>query len=178
MTEHRRPPIRFSDAPRGKCRWCGDAILFETGPPKGEPNRRRRWHPACVEQYNQSDPRETRRRARKRDRGICAHCQLDTQALRRQVRGRGRAAKLRELGFRVRGSLWEVDHVVPLIDGGTHDLRNLQTLCTPCHKRKTAGEARVRAEHKKEAAEDDVLEAAERLLSRSNELLARLNDSR
>ncbi len=177
MTAHRRPPIRFSDAPRGTCRWCGDSILVETGPRKGELNRRRRWHPACVLTYNQSDPRETRRRARKRDRGICALCQLDTQALRRKVRGRGRAAKLRALGFRVRGSLWEVDHVVPLIDGGPHDLENLQTLCTPCHKRKTASEARDRAEQRKEAAQEDVLEAAERVLSRSNELLARLDDA-
>jgi hypothetical protein len=38
-----------------------------------------------------------------------------------------------------------VDHVVPLIDGGDKTLENLQLLCVPCHKVKTAREARVRA---------------------------------
>ena len=30
---------------------------------------------------------------------------------------------------------------MPLVDGGSHEPSNLQTLCTPCHKRKTAEEA-------------------------------------
>ena len=145
MSDHRRPPIRFTDAERGRCRWCGEAILHESGPKKGEVNRRRRWHPPCVDAYNASDPRELRRRIRKRDRAICAHCRLDTNALRRQVRGRGRARALREKGFVPRRSLWELDHIVPLIDGGSHELDNLQTLCKPCHKKKTAAEARERA---------------------------------
>ncbi|MDK8305659.1 HNH endonuclease signature motif containing protein [Corynebacterium imitans] len=33
----------------------------------------------------------------------------------------------------------EVDHIVPLEDGGTHDEANLQALCKPCHSSKTAG---------------------------------------
>ena len=32
----------------------------------------------------------------------------------------------------------EVDHIVPLEDGGTHDEANLQALCKPCHSSKTA----------------------------------------
>lgn len=32
----------------------------------------------------------------------------------------------------------EVDHIVPLEHGGTHDETNLQALCKPCHSRKTA----------------------------------------
>lgn len=35
-----------------------------------------------------------------------------------------------------------VDHVVRLIDGGTDHPDNLQLLCYPCHKLKTAAEAR------------------------------------
>lgn len=31
----------------------------------------------------------------------------------------------------------EVDHVLPLARGGTHDRRNLRPLCKPCHSRKT-----------------------------------------
>jgi len=145
MTAHRRPEIRFSDADRGTCRWCGEAIVYGDGPKQGTPDRRRRWHPDCVEDYNRSDPREARRRVRKRDRGICAACGIDTRALEKAHRGRGAAKALRALGFVPRRSLWELDHVVPLIDGGGHDLANLQTLCTPCHRSKTAAEARDRA---------------------------------
>lgn len=35
----------------------------------------------------------------------------------------------------------ECDHVTPHARGGADDLSNLQWLCTPCHKRKTAKEA-------------------------------------
>jgi len=142
LPAHRRPTIAFSAAPRGTCRWCGKPILYGEGPKRGQLDRRRRWHPACIEAYNMSDPREARRLVRRRDRGICAACGLDTYALRREVKGRGRTRALRQRGFKPRKSLWELDHVVPLIDGGGHELDNLQTLCTPCHKEKSAAEAR------------------------------------
>lgn len=152
MAEHRRPEIRYSDAPRGTCRWCGDAILYQTGPKTGQVNSRRRWHPACVEVYDASDPREARRRVRKRDRGVCRACGVDTNILRRQIQGRGRAVRLRELGFVPRRSLWELDHRVPLVDGGSHELSNLQTLCVPCHRSKSAQETRERAARGRDAA--------------------------
>ena len=34
----------------------------------------------------------------------------------------------------------EVDHITPKAKGGTDDLNNLQAICGPCHKRKTAQE--------------------------------------
>jgi 5-methylcytosine-specific restriction endonuclease McrA len=34
----------------------------------------------------------------------------------------------------------EVDHVVPVAEGGSHELHNLAAICTPCHLRKTAEE--------------------------------------
>ncbi len=146
MTTHRRPEIRFSDAPQGICRWCGEEILFESGDKKGSVNRRRRWHRECVDVYNTSDPREARRRIRKRDRGRCAGCGVDTYQVRRELRkiGRGRARAIRERGYKPGQSFWELDHIVPLIDEGSHDDQNLQTLCTPCHSKKTAAEARAR----------------------------------
>ena len=152
MTAHRRPEIRFSEAPRGTCRWCGEAILMESGDRLGAANLRRRWHSECVDIYNASDPREARRRIRRRDRGICAECGLNTYTLRREFRelGRGRTREIRKRGFKPRKSLWELDHRVPLIDGGSHGDENLQTLCTPCHTRKTAREARERAIRKGE----------------------------
>jgi 5-methylcytosine-specific restriction endonuclease McrA len=39
----------------------------------------------------------------------------------------------------------EVDHEVPLWAGGTNDLSNLRAVCRPCHKAKTAAEAKERA---------------------------------
>lgn len=35
----------------------------------------------------------------------------------------------------------EVDHITPKCQGGTDDLDNLQAICVPCHKEKTAREA-------------------------------------
>lgn len=32
----------------------------------------------------------------------------------------------------------QVDHIVPLAEGGTNDPDNLQSLCHSCHSRKTA----------------------------------------
>ncbi len=144
MAQHRRPEIRFTDAPRGQCRWCGELILHLDGPKTGETNLRRRWHPKCIDEYDRTDPREARRRIRRRDRGRCASCRMDTYALKRKYRGRGSTQKLRKLGFKPRQSLWELDHIVPLIDGGSHDPSNLQTLCTPCHIDKTRLEAAAR----------------------------------
>ncbi|MEN8183686.1 MAG: HNH endonuclease signature motif containing protein [Myxococcota bacterium] len=100
--------------------------------------------------YEATDPREQRRLARRRDRGCCAICGLDTRALKRQTRGRRMWAKLRERGFARRRSLWELDHIVPLIDGGSHDPSNLQTLCVPCHRSKSAEESRERALRQRE----------------------------
>jgi len=153
MSDHRRPSIRFSEAPRGTCRWCGETIVYLEGRREGEVDRRRRWHPACVDEYNLSDPREARTWLRRRQRGVCQDCGLDTYAVRRKVRAkkRGRAATLRELGFLPRQSLWQLDHIVPLIDGGTHERANLQTLCVPCHRKKTAEEARRRGAKRAES---------------------------
>ena len=35
----------------------------------------------------------------------------------------------------------EVDHIINVARGGTHNLNNLQTLCHHCHKTKTAKES-------------------------------------
>lgn len=44
---------------------------------------------------------------------------------------------------------WDLDHRIPLIEGGSFGLENMQTLCRPCHKAKTAIEAKQRAEKRK-----------------------------
>lgn len=35
----------------------------------------------------------------------------------------------------------EVDHITPLAEGGTDDETNLESICTPCHRRKTGKRA-------------------------------------
>jgi len=39
----------------------------------------------------------------------------------------------------------QIDHKVPLEQGGSNDDDNLQPLCNDCHQAKTAAEARARA---------------------------------
>jgi|HubBroStandDraft_5_1064220.scaffolds.fasta_scaffold35589_6 5-methylcytosine-specific restriction endonuclease McrA len=53
-----------------------------------------------------------------RDRGICARC-----------------------GKQCGRDGWIADHVVPLYRGGDGSLPNVQTLCVPCNKTKTAEDA-------------------------------------
>lgn len=43
----------------------------------------------------------------------------------------------------------DVDHITPLWAGGRHYLSNLQVLCRPCHREKTAREALLRARAKR-----------------------------
>jgi hypothetical protein len=50
------------------------------------------------------------------------------------------------------GDFWEADHIVPVAEGGGEsDLSNYQTLCTPCHAKKTKEQER-RAAHTRRAA--------------------------
>ena len=59
-----------------------------------------------------------------------------------------RAALERDLyGCRACGHIGmdnEIDHIVPLEQGGSNSMHNLQTLCRDCHAAKTASEQRTR----------------------------------
>ncbi len=39
------------------------------------------------------------------------------------------------------GALLDADHIIRLVDGGAHSVENIQTLCRPCHRRKTHAES-------------------------------------
>jgi 5-methylcytosine-specific restriction endonuclease McrA len=124
---HRKPPkpIHYNNAPKGYCRFCGEIILDD----KGRLRSRANWHKPCVRAYKVIYwPQETRKAVWKRDQGHCAHCPTVCD------------------DFHVP---WELDHVQPLIESNGDleywKLPNLQTLCVPCHVKKTSAEATARA---------------------------------
>ena len=69
-----------------------------------------------------------------------------------QVKGKGLDATFKILADAgltyndLHRSPWDADHIVEVIEGGGEcGLDNYQTLCCPCHKRKTADLAKRRA---------------------------------
>jgi 5-methylcytosine-specific restriction protein A len=139
--------LRKGRGGRPLCRWCGIEI----------PSRRRTFCSTyCVHEHRlRSDPAYLRQQVFKRDSGICAACGCDAEKMRRVLWlalrhiGRRRLAPhwkqiLDSLGVPTefvfsRRSLWEADHILPVIEGGGQcDLSNLRTLCVGCHKLATS----------------------------------------
>ncbi len=145
---HREIKIPFSDAPWGTCRWCGKVIVKKDG----TQNLRRRWHPECSGEFDiQIRPRLHLSRT---EQGVCQACGLETRGLARELNKQGweygyrpwspLGERLGKQGFDVQRSLWDVDHVVPLKDGGGFGREWIWTLCQVCHKIKTGLEAGLR----------------------------------
>ncbi len=117
---------------RGTCRWCGKDV------PKG---RFTFCGDACVEEWKlRTDPGYLRERVFERDRGVCAICGVDTEALRKNKRKLDYAARRQfEKDWGARRSLWDADHVTPVVEGGGEcGLANMRTLCLKCHRAATA----------------------------------------
>ncbi|HEY7305814.1 MAG TPA: HNH endonuclease signature motif containing protein [Bryobacteraceae bacterium] len=115
------------------CRWCSLEV---------PPGRRTFCSNWCVEEWKlRSDPGHLRERVLERDRGVCAACGLDCLAEFRRIRrlrGASRVKALSDWGSRGRKSLWDADHIVPVVEGGGEcDLANMQTLCLKCHRIRT-----------------------------------------
>ena len=87
-----------------------------------------------------SSPAYLRDKVFERDHGVCSICRLDCVAeLRRLKRLRGdmRLSAWAVWGARPgqRTSLWDADHIIPVIEGGGEcDLSNIRTLCIRCHR--------------------------------------------
>ncbi len=117
---------------RGPCRWCG-----------GEVSGRRITFcsEACVHEWKlRTDPGYLRAEVFERDRGVCAACGIDTEALRRDKRKLDYAARKQfEKEWGRRRHLWDADHIVPVAEGGGEcGLSNMRTLCLKCHGKATA----------------------------------------
>ena len=121
---------------RGMCRWCNLEV----------PKRRFTFcSDFCVHEWKlRSQPSYLRDHVYKRDKGRCCGCGVDTMAALRALkrsRGAKRAELMQHWGFktRMRKSLWDADHIVPVVEGGGEcDLGNIRTLWVRCHRAATA----------------------------------------
>jgi 5-methylcytosine-specific restriction enzyme A len=133
---------------RVPCRWCGGEV----------PKRRLTFCSAdCVHQWKlRTDAGYLRAQVFDRDRGVCALCTLDTEALRRDKRKLDYTARRQfEKDWGGRRHLWDADHLVPVVEGGGEcDLSNMRTLCLKCHREQTAAlRSRLAARVQQVAAE-------------------------
>ncbi len=131
-------PHELPAGPNGRalCRWCSLEV------PAGRRTFCSDW---CVEEWKlRSDPGYLRDKTFERDKGICSVCGLDCAAefnRIRRLRGVGRVRAFAEFGLRPgsRKSLWDADHIVPVVEGGGEcDLSNIRTVCLRCHRKLTA----------------------------------------
>jgi 5-methylcytosine-specific restriction protein A len=101
-----------------------------------------------------TDPGYLRAQVFARDRGVCAVCGTDTEALRKDKRKLDYAARRQfENQWGARRNLWDADHIVPVAeDGGECDLSNMRTLCVKCHLEATTA-LRRRLREKRAAAD-------------------------
>ena len=156
---------------RGLCRKCEQEV------PVG---RRTFCSDDCVHGWKiETDPGYVRQCLFRRDHGVCSLCGVDTIEL--QLRlvaellgytrpptwawqrfpywqpSRMQLDFLAWLGIpwhRLSTSLWDADHIVPVVEGGgCCGLENFRTLCIPCHKRETAALRRRLKEQRRERQE-------------------------
>jgi len=131
-------PKTLAKGPSGRnlCRWCNLEV------PKGRSTFCSDW---CVEEWRlRTDPGYLREKVLERDQGVCAVCGADCLAAWRhlkRLRGPARLKAFAEWGITAnwRKSLWDADHIVPVVEGGGEcDLSNIRTLCLKCHRASTA----------------------------------------
>ena len=108
--------------PRGICLDCGTDTK----------NKRRRTCGDICKMRLASSPygmqaNSLRKAIHKRDRFECKHCQA-------------KFMKTTKAGLQLPMIWGEVDHIIPLFQGGTDDSYNMQLLCYDCHKVKTINE--------------------------------------
>jgi 5-methylcytosine-specific restriction protein A len=156
-----RPDAGFVDrrkikkGPTGKncCRQCGRECAN---------NRRTFCGKKCVHEWKlRSSPTYVRSQLRKRDKGVCASCHLNTRELKKAFElldhltwryGPGPEIPevkpildelRRALKAKGRTSFWDADHIKAVVEGGGEcGLDNYQTLCIWCHRQKSAQKAR------------------------------------
>ncbi len=135
VERHRREAIRIWEHNR---KFVTDRNReFQDPHPDECPRRAARWR-SMLEDAVELTPTDTRL--------LAIHKRLISLA---ETRRKRIAAELEAAGFRGSVSrlkltnLWQADHIHPVAEGGgSCGLENIQTLCSSCHKRKTADQAR------------------------------------
>ncbi|XP_051284341.1 DNA annealing helicase and endonuclease ZRANB3 [Dicentrarchus labrax] len=129
----------------------------------------------CQDEFQlRSSQTYMRSRVLEAEQGICQHCSLHAHDLFLKVRDAPPPQRkemlentwlaqlsLKQLNEMIRapveGDFWQVDHIRPVYSGGGQcSLDNLQTLCTVCHKARTAQQAKERSQLRKSAAASKV----------------------
>ncbi|XP_054646428.1 DNA annealing helicase and endonuclease ZRANB3 isoform X2 [Dunckerocampus dactyliophorus] len=125
----------------------------------------------CQEDFQlRSSQTYMRSRVLEAEEGICQHCGLHAHDLFVKVRDAPPSQRkemlentwlaqlsLKQLNEMIRspveGDFWQVDHIRPVYSGGGQcSLDNLQTLCTVCHRARTAQQAKERSRMRKSTA--------------------------
>lgn len=121
---------------RTLCRWCNLEV---------PPRRFTFCSDWCVHEWRlRTDPGYLREQVFARDKGVCAICGIDCRSAYfdlKRARGSHRQKLLARWGLQriSRKTLWDADHIVPVVEGGGEcDLENLRSLCLICHRRQTA----------------------------------------
>ncbi len=130
-----RTALEKGENQRALCRWCRLEV----------PARRFTFcSEYCVHEWKlRTDPGYLREQVHRRDNGVCSQCGVNTQAAYAELkrsRGTHRLKLLAQWGLKriSRKSLWDADHIVPVVEGGGEcDIANLRTLCLVCHKKQT-----------------------------------------
>ncbi|KAM6892976.1 DNA annealing helicase and endonuclease ZRANB3 [Lycodopsis pacificus] len=129
----------------------------------------------CQEEFQlRSSQTYMRSRVLEAERGVCQHCGLHAHDLFLKVHDAPPPQRkdmlentwltqlsLKQLNEMIRapveGDFWQVDHIRPVYSGGGQcSLDNLQTLCTVCHKARTARQAKERSQMRKSVAASKV----------------------
>ena len=125
------------------CRWCNKGVL---------PPRRTLCSESCAHEIRlRSNHRYLKRCVYKRDKGICALCNIDTKIIAKQIistvdpelknkilKDNGVSLKRKVFKRKYGGGIWDADHIIPVKDGGGQcGLDNIRTLCITCHKKVT-----------------------------------------
>ncbi|NXH86211.1 ZRAB3 endonuclease, partial [Edolisoma coerulescens] len=123
---------------------------------------------ACQEDFSiRSSQSYLRSKVFQVEHGVCQCCQHNAQELYLSLRDAPRSQRkqllesswmshlpLGQLNEMIRspaeGQFWQVDHIQPVYSGGGQcSLDNLQTLCTACHRERTAKQAKERSQLKR-----------------------------
>ncbi|NWS69801.1 ZRAB3 endonuclease, partial [Crotophaga sulcirostris] len=123
---------------------------------------------ACQEDFSiRSSQSYLRTKVFETEHGVCQFCQHNAQELYLSIRDapKSQRKKLLENSWMshlplgqlnemitnpTEGQFWQADHIQPVYDGGGQcSLENLQTLCTVCHRERTAKQAKERSQIKR-----------------------------